>query len=194
MNSSLAERMRPANLSEMVGQPHLLSHDSPLFKVLSSGYLPNMIFYGPPGTGKTTLAGMIAKMQNKTFRKVNATVAAGRDIKEILEESNSVWAEEGLLLYIDEIQYLNKKQQQTLLEYIEDGRVTLIASTTENPYLYIYKAVLSRSSVFEFYPIEPGEIKKGLHRAINFLNEEKARKRSFQARPATILQKAPGEI
>ena len=172
MGSPLADRMRPESLDEVVGQKHLLSENSPLKRLVESSILPNMIFYGPPGTGKTTVAQIIASRAKMSFQKLNATSASGSDIKDILQQSNTFFATDGILLYIDEIQYLNKKQQQTLLEYIEDGRVTLIASTTENPYFYIHKAILSRSSVFEFKPVSKDDIAVALKRAITFLNSD----------------------
>ena len=134
MNTPLAERIRPRSLSEVCGQQHILGENGPLRRLLDAGKMTNMIFYGPSGVGKTTVANIIADMANLPFRKLNATVAAGKDIKDVLGETNSLEGIGGILLYLDEIQYLNKKQQQTLLEYIEDGRVTLVASTTENPY------------------------------------------------------------
>ncbi|MBQ9941012.1 MAG: replication-associated recombination protein A [Clostridia bacterium] len=168
----LADRIRPKTLEEVVGQRHLLSDTAPLTRLLSQGILTNMIFYGPPGTGKTTVAQIIAQKSEMTFQKLNATSASGSDIKEVLQQSNTFFGVNGILLYIDEIQYLNKKQQQTLLEYIEDGRVTLIASTTENPYFYIHKAILSRSSVFEFKSVEKKDIAVVLKRAIDILNDD----------------------
>lgn len=172
MNAPLADRIRPTVFEEVFGQKHLLSKDAPLRKMIENGIFPNMIFYGPPGTGKTTVAQIIAKNAKMTFQKLNATSASGSDIKEVLQQSNTFLGADGILLYIDEIQYLNKKQQQTLLEYIEDGRVTLIASTTENPYFYVHKAILSRSSVFEFKPVSKQEIVCAIKRALNFLIAE----------------------
>lgn len=171
MNTPLADRMRPVGIDEVVGQKHLLSDNAPLKRLLDSGVLPNMIFYGPPGTGKTTVAQIIAKRAKISFRKLNATTASGSDIKDVLQQTDTFMGSDGILLYIDEIQYFNKKQQQTLLEYIEDGRVTLIASTTENPYFYIHKAILSRSSVFEFKPVAKQDIAVVANRALGILND-----------------------
>ncbi|MBE6688078.1 MAG: replication-associated recombination protein A [Ruminococcaceae bacterium] len=177
MNTPLADRLRPQNLNEVVGQRHLLDDNAPLKRLLDNGILPNMIFYGPPGTGKTTVAQIIASQAKITFQKLNATSASGSDIKEVLQQSNTFFGADGILLYIDEIQYLNKKQQQTLLEYIEDGRVTLIASTTENPYFYVHKAILSRSSVFEFKPVSRDDIFLAVRRALDVLNNDNPTKK-----------------
>ena len=158
MNTPLAVRLRPQILDEVCGQKHLLGEKGALRRLLSSGQIRNMIFYGPSGVGKTTVARIVANQAGLPFRQLNATTAAGKDIKEVLAETEGIEGMNGILLYLDEIQYLNKKQQQTLLEYIEDGRVTLIASTTENPYFYLYKAILSRCAVFEFKPLSIDEI------------------------------------
>ena len=179
MSTPLADRMRPKSLNEVVGQRHLLSENAPLKRIINSDIFPNMIFYGPPGTGKTTVAQIIAKQAKMTFQKLNATSASGSDIKEVLQQSNTFLGADGILLYIDEIQYLNKKQQQTLLEYIEDGRITLVASTTENPYFYIHKAILSRSSVFEFKPVAKDDISVVLERAILILNADSGLNKTF---------------
>ena len=172
MNTPLAQRLRPQNLSEVCGQKHILGEKAPLTRLLSAGKISNMIFYGPSGVGKTTVARIVAKKAGLPFRQLNATTAQGKDIKEVLAETEGLEGMNGILLYLDEIQYLNKKQQQTLLEYIEDGRVTLIASTTENPYFYVYKAILSRCAVFEFKPLSPEEISENLLRGLAVLNEE----------------------
>ena len=169
MNKPLADALRPTSLEEMIGQTHLLSDDSLFKTVMASKHVPNMIFYGPPGTGKTTTANIIAKNSNLTLYKLNGTTASTDDIKKIINEVNSMFNTKGILLYLDEIQYLNKKQQQSLLEFVESGDITLIASTTENPYFYIYPALLSRCTVFEFKAIESEEIKKGLVRALDKL-------------------------
>lgn len=165
MSSPLADKLRPTKLSEVVGQRHLLSENSLLSKAISGGRIPNMIFYGPSGTGKTTVANIIAKNAGMTMRKINATNSSLSDVKTVLDETDSMFGSDGILLYIDEIQYFNKKQQQSLLEFIEDGRITLICSTTDNPYFSVYPAVLSRCSVFEFRPVEAEDIEIALARA-----------------------------
>lgn len=169
----LADLIRPKNLSEVVGQEHLLSEGSLFRNMTESGTVPNMVFYGPSGTGKTTVANIIASQSGMTLRKINATNASLSDIKQVLEETGTLFGSQGILLYIDEIQYFNKKQQQTVLEFIEDGRITLICSTTDNPYFSIYPAVLSRCSVFEFKPCNASSIKKALERAAHILDIEK---------------------
>ena len=171
-NAQLADILRPQNIDEIVGQQHLFGERGVIRRMLSGGRITNMIFYGPPGTGKTTAAGVIAKMSDMSFHKFNATSASISDVKEVLNSSSNLFGASGILLYIDEIQYFNRKQQQALLEYIEDGRVTLIASTTENPHFYVYNAVISRSSLFEFKPVEHTEIQKMLLRALDYLNKE----------------------
>ena len=150
MRSPLADILRPKSLDQVVGQRHILGTNKMLKNIIESNEIPNMIFYGPPGTGKTTIAELIAKQTNLTLKKLNATTASTQDIKSILLEIDTFMAPNGILLYLDEIQYFNKKQQQSLLEFLENGKITLIASTTENPYFYIYNALLSRSVVFEF--------------------------------------------
>lgn len=172
MSSPLADRLRPQSLEDIVGQKHLLSKDKPLRRIIESGHIPNLIFYGPSGVGKTTLASYIAKSTNRTFKKLNGTTASTSDIKDIFASLDTFEGINGILLYLDEIQYLNKKQQQTLLEYIENGKITLIASTTENPYFYVYNAILSRSTVFEFKSVDKDEIKKAVLRAISVLEDE----------------------
>lgn len=172
MNIPLADRLRPQTLDDIVGQKHLLADGKPLRRIIESGEIPNLIFYGPSGVGKTTLATYIAKRTNRTLKKLNGTTASTADIKEIVSELNTFQGLNGILLYLDEIQYFNKKQQQTLLEYIENGSITLIASTTENPYFYVYNAILSRSTVFEFKSVTPDEIEKAVYRAVNVLEDE----------------------
>lgn len=172
MASPLADRIRPETIEDMVGQKHLLGENMPLRNIIASGTLPNMIFYGPSGTGKTTLARIIAKTTDRTLRKLNGTNASTADIKDIVAQLGTLAAPNGILLYLDEIQYFNKKQQQSLLEYIESGKITLIASTTENPYFYVYSAVLSRSTVFEFKSITPEEIVPAVRRGFAFLEKE----------------------
>ena len=173
MHTPLADRIRPVSLDDIVGQKHLIGENMPLRNIIESGELPNMIFYGPSGTGKTTLARMIAKKTDRTLRKLNCTTAGTQDIRDIVNDLNSFTAPNGILLYLDEIQYFNKKQQQTLLEYIEDGSITLIASTTENPYFYVYSAILSRSSVFEFKYVTPDEVENAVIRGFRLLEKEK---------------------
>lgn len=172
MIKPLADRFRPNSLDDIVGQKHLLGEGKPLRRIIESGEVPNLILYGPSGVGKTTLANYIARKTNKTFKKLNGTNASTADIKEIVAQLDTFSGINGILLYIDEIQYFNKKQQQTLLEYIENGSITLIAATTENPYFYVYNAVLSRSTVFEFKSVPPEEIEKAVLRATAMLEDE----------------------
>lgn len=161
----LADRIRPQTLDEVVGQKHILGPGKVLRKAIESGNIPNLIFYGPPGVGKTTVASIIAKQAKKKLCRLNGTTASTADIRGVVEQRDTIDGIRGIVLYLDEIQYLNKKQQQTLLEFIEDGSVTLIASTTENPYFYVYNAILSRSTVFEFKPVDPAEIQQAVERA-----------------------------
>lgn len=168
----LADRIRPTSLDDVVGQTHLIGRNKPLRKIIESGEIPNMVFYGPSGVGKTTVASIIASKTNKQLRKLNATTASTADIKDIVSQINTFSGMNGILLYLDEIQYFNKKQQQTLLEFIENGSITLIASTTENPYFYVYNAILSRSTVFEFKTVESAEIEKAVKRGFDIIAEE----------------------
>jgi len=172
-NRPLADRMRPTSLDMIVGQEHLFGKNGTLRRLVEGGRIGNMIFYGPPGTGKTTAANIIAEMSGLTLRRLNATTASLSDVKDVINDTAGLFGSSGILLYLDEIQYFNRKQQQVLLEYIEDGRVVLIASTTDNPYYYVYKAVLSRSSVFEFKPVDADSIITVLRRAWSILNEER---------------------
>lgn len=167
----LADELRPENLDEVVGQDHILGKGSMLRRIIASQKIPNMIFYGPSGTGKTTVARIIAGQTNRTLRRLNATTAGISDIKAIIDELDTMMAPNGVLLYLDEIQYFNKKQQQSLLEFIENGKITLIASTTENPYFYVFNAILSRSTIFEFKQVDKSETEKAVKRAIDFLEK-----------------------
>lgn len=172
MNNPLADRIRPKELSEVVGQRHLLSKGKALYNMIENGEIPNLIFYGPSGVGKTTVASIIASKTNRTLRKLNGTSASTKDIKDIVAELDTFSAPNGILLYLDEIQYFNKRQQQSLLEYIENGKITLIASTTENPYFYVYSAILSRSTVFEFKAVEAEDIVPAIERGFDYLAKE----------------------
>ena len=169
----LADRMRPETFADVFGDEKLFSDGGIFPKMIETGHIPNMIFYGPSGTGKTTAANILSKAAGKTLRRLNATSAALADIKEVVAETSSLYGSDGVLLYLDEIQYFNKKQQQSLLEFIEDGRITLIASTTENPYFYVYSAIISRSAVFEFKPLSVDALSKAIERARKFLSDEK---------------------
>lgn len=180
MNSPLADRIRPQTLDDVVGQEHLLGAGKPLRRIIESGTIPNLIFYGPSGIGKTTVASIIAKRSGKRLYKMNATTASTSDIREMLASTEMIGSENGILLYLDEIQYFNKKQQQTLLESIENGNITLIASTTENPYFYVYNAILSRSTVFEFKPLTPEDIRPAVFRAAEILSDEQGVEISFE--------------
>ncbi len=171
-NHPLAVRLRPKSFDEIAGQKHLVGEKGILRKILETGRIPNMIFYGPPGTGKTTVANIIADASGMQLYKLNATSATLSDVKDVIANGDNMFSSNGTLLYLDEIQYFNKKQQQSLLEFIENGKITLIASTTENPYFCVYNAVLSRSSVFEFKSVSGCEIVPTLVRALDILNEE----------------------
>lgn len=173
MKSPLADRIRPQTLDDIVGQKHLIAQGKPLRNIIdSSNEIPNMIFYGPSGVGKSTLATYIAKRTNKLLRKLNGTTASTADIKEIVAELDTFGGMNGILLYLDEIQYFNKKQQQTLLEYLENGTITLIASTTENPYFYVYNAILSRCTVFEFKTVPQDEVARAIKRGFDIMADE----------------------
>lgn len=172
MNKPLADRIRPTSLDDVVGQKHLLSQGKALRNLIDSGDIPNLIFYGPSGVGKTTVASIIANATNRSLRRLNGTTASTQDIKDIVAELGTFTAPNGILLYLDEIQYFNKRQQQSLLEYIENGKITLIASTTENPYFYIYPAILSRSTVFEFKAVESEDVIPAVDRGFELLSQE----------------------
>ncbi|MGN0624109.1 MAG: replication-associated recombination protein A [Oscillospiraceae bacterium] len=172
MSVPLAERIRPKTLDDVVGQSHLLGKGKPLRRIIESGKIPNMIFYGSAGIGKTTVARIIAENAHMTMHKLNGTSASIADIKQIVAETDTLSGINGILLYLDEIQYLNKKQQQSLLEYIENGKITLISSTTENPYFYVYNAIISRSTVFEFKPLTPEEILPAIKRAFQLCADD----------------------
>ncbi len=171
MYQPLAELLRPQTLDEVYGQEHILGPNAVLRRLIDSGNIPNMIFYGPSGTGKTTVANIIAKQTKRTLYKLNATTASTADIKEIVAQLDTFMAPNGILLYLDEIQSFNKKQQQSLLEHIENGKITLIASTTENPYFYVFNAILSRSTIFEFKQISASAALQAIRRAVAFLEQ-----------------------
>lgn len=172
MNNPLADRIRPKTLDEVVGQRHLLGEGKALYNLIKSGSIPNLIFYGPSGVGKTTVASIIASATNRSLRKLNGTTASTQDIKDIVAELDTFTAPNGILLYLDEIQYFNKRQQQSLLEFIENGKITLIASTTENPYFYIYPAILSRSTVFEFKSVDSDDVIPAIERGFRIMSED----------------------
>ena len=172
MRAPLADRIRPRTLDDVVGQQHILGPGKVLRRIIESGKIPNMVFYGPSGVGKTTVASIIARNTNMHLCKLNGTTASTADIRDVVAQVNTLHAVNGVLLYLDEIQYFNKKQQQTLLEFIENGSITLIASTTENPYFYVYNAILSRSTVFEFKPVEQEDVACAVDRAFRLLEEE----------------------
>ena len=190
MSKPLADRIRPTSLDEVSGQKHILGKGRILRNIIESGNIPCMIFYGPSGTGKTTVANIAAKISKRPLYKLNATNASIADIKAIVKESDGLFGQEGVLLYLDEIQNFNKKQQQSLLEYTENGKITLIASTTENPYFYIYNAILSRSTVFEFRPLKTEDIKQVLRRALSILQNEDFNNESLVADDIFLTQLA----
>ena len=174
MYQPLADLLRPTTLDEVFGQEHILGEGAILRRLIDSGKVPNMVFYGPSGTGKTTVANIIAKQTNRTLYKLNATTASTADIKEIVSQLDTFMAPNGVLLYLDEIQSFNKKQQQSLLEHIENGKITLIASTTENPYFYVFNAILSRSTIFEFKQIDAAAALKAVRRAVRYMEQRTA--------------------
>ena len=192
MYQPLADALRPQNLDDVCGQSHILGENGLLRRIIDSGKIPNMIFYGPSGTGKTTVANIIAQRTHRTLCKLNATTASSGDIKEIYAQLDTFLAPNGVLLYLDEIQYFNKKQQQTLLEYIENGKITLIASTTENPYFYVYNAILSRSTVFEFKPVPADEAEKAIARAVRALEQQNGVKAKIEDGVVSYVAQACG--
>ena len=195
MSSPLADRVRPQTLSDVCGQKHILGEGKLLTRIIQSGEIPNLIFYGPSGVGKTTVANIIAATCGKKLHYLNATVASTADIKDIIASLGTLDAAGGILLYLDEIQYFNKKQQQILLSYIESGDITLIASTTENPSFYVYSAVLSRSTVFEFKALTADDIFEALTRAVKFLKSEKGREIKFSEKGlAQIARSGAGDV
>lgn len=171
-HNPLADRMRPTCFDQIAGQAHLVGKGGILRRLTENKRIPNMIFFGPPGTGKTTVANIIAEMSGMQLYRLNATTASLSDVKEVISSIDNIFSDNGTLLYLDEIQYFNKKQQQSLLEFMENGKITLIASTTENPYYYVYNALLSRSSVFEFKSVTPEDCIPSLYRALDLLNED----------------------
>ncbi|MDO5125116.1 MAG: replication-associated recombination protein A [Ruminococcus sp.] len=192
MPTPLAERIRPKTLDDVVGQTHLLGKDKPLRRIIESGKIPNMIFYGSSGIGKTTVARIIAENTHMTMHKLNGTSASIADIKEIVAETETFGGMNGILLYLDEIQYLNKKQQQSLLEYIENGKITLISSTTENPYFYVYNAIISRSTVFEFKPLTAQEVLPAVKRAFQLMAQDLNMKLRLESGVAEYISQGCG--
>ena len=191
----LADEIRPQSLDEVVGQQHLIGKGGLLRRLIDSGTSANMIFYGPSGTGKTTIANIIANQTNKTLYRLNATTASLQDVKDIISNVGTLMAPGGILLYLDEIQYFNKKQQQSLLEFMENGKLTLIASTTENPYFYVYGALLSRSTVFEFKNVSAKEVLPAVERALSILKERSELPLAWEGDvPELISQQCGGDV
>ncbi|MBR5187848.1 MAG: AAA family ATPase, partial [Clostridia bacterium] len=179
LKQPLADRIRPKSFENMVGDPKLFGKNGVFPRMVAQNHIPNMILYGPSGTGKTTAANILAASSGKTLYKLNATTAGLADVKQVIAESGSLLGMSGILLYLDEIQYFNKKQQQSLLEYIENGKITLIASTTENPYFYVYPAIISRCAVFEFKSVARDQLKIAVSSALSLLEEEAGKKISM---------------
>ena len=195
MIKPLADRLRPTSFDEVAGQEHLVGKNGILRRLTDRGRIPNLIFYGPPGTGKTTVAKIISKISGMQLFMLNATTASVADVKDVLSNTGNMFSENGTLLYLDEIQSFNKKQQQSLLEFMEDGRITLIASTTENPYYYVYNALLSRSSVFEFKSVTPEDCIPSLVRALSALNNEfNTKKTAEESVLLTIARACAGDV
>ena len=192
MYQPLADRIRPQTLDHVVGQRHILGENGLLRRIVDSGHIPNMVFYGPSGTGKTTVADIIAKRSGRALRRLNATTASLADVREVMDQVGTLLAPNGVLLYLDEIQYFNKKQQQTLLDYIETGKITLIASTTENPYFTIFNAILSRSTVFEFKALTPEDLLPAVERAVKLMDEELGGESHFEEGVKEYLAQASG--
>ena len=191
----LADEIRPKTLDEVAGQKHLLGEGALLRRLIESGTSANLIFYGPSGTGKTTIASIIAQRTEKALYHLNATTASLQDVKNIIADLDTMLAPNGVLLYLDEIQYFNKKQQQSLLEFMENGKITLIASTTENPYFYIYNALLSRSTVFEFKPLTPEETVPAVERALDILRQRSQLPLEWEdAVPLTVARQCGGDV
>jgi len=195
LKQPLADRIRPKSFESMVGDPKLFGKNGVFPRMIAQNHIPNMILYGPSGTGKTTAANILAASSGKTLYKLNATTAGISDIKQIISESGSLLGIGGILLYLDEIQYFNKKQQQSLLEYIENGKITLIASTTENPYFYVYPAVISRCAVFEFKSVEKDQLKLAVSAALSVLEQESEKKISLtDGALSMIASAAAGDV
>ena len=190
----LADEIRPQTLDEVYGQRHILGENGLLRRIIRSGQIPNMIFYGPSGSGKTTVANIIAKETKRELRRLNATTASLQDIKDIIAELDTFLAPNGVLLYLDEIQYFNKKQQQSLLEFIENGKITLIASTTENPYFYVYNAVLSRSTVFEFKELTSADVLQAVRRAVAIASDRFGEAELEEGVPEHIASSSGGDV
>ncbi|MBE6960917.1 MAG: replication-associated recombination protein A [Ruminococcaceae bacterium] len=195
MHRPLADEIRPKTLDEVVGQRHLIAKGAVLRRLIESGTSANMVFYGPSGTGKTTVANIIAKSTSKTLYRLNATTASLQDVKDIIADMDTLMAPGGILLYLDEIQYFNKKQQQSLLEFMENGKLTLIASTTENPYFYVYNALLSRSTVFEFKPVSAEDMCPAVERGLMIQKERSSLPLEWESGvPMQIAQACGGDV